>query len=45
VELRTHTAPYFQQLPDLGGGPRGIVETIVALAVTNPLAHAQIAAS
>lgn len=45
VELRTHTAPYFTQLPDLGGGPRGIVETIVALAVTNPLAHAKIAAS
>ena len=45
LELRTHTAPYFQQLPDLGGGPRGIVETIVALAVTNPLAHAKIAAT
>jgi hypothetical protein len=45
VELRTHTAPYFQQLPDLGGGPRGIVETIVALAVSNPLAHAKIAAT
>jgi hypothetical protein len=45
VELRTHTSPYFSQLPDLGGGPRGIVETIVALAVTNPLAHAKIAAT
>lgn len=43
AELRTHTAPYFQQLPDLGGGPRGIVETILALVVTNPLAHAKIA--
>ena len=45
AELRTHTAPYFQQLPDLGGGPRGIVETILALVVTNPLAHAKIAGS
>jgi hypothetical protein len=45
VELRTHTAPYFTALPNLGGGPRGLVETIVALAVTNPLAHAAIKAS
>jgi hypothetical protein len=42
AEIRTHTAPYFQQLPDLGGGPRGIVETILALCVTGPKAHAKI---
>ena len=45
VELRTHTAPYFTELPDLGAGRRGIVETIVAFVPTNPQAHAYIAAT
>lgn len=45
AELRSHTAPYYQDLPDLGGGPRGIVEAIVGLAVLNPLAHCKIVAS
>jgi len=45
IEMRTHTAPYFTELPDLGAGRRGIVETICTLVPTNPLAHIQIAAS
>jgi hypothetical protein len=45
VEMRTHTAPYFTELPDLGAGRRGIVEAIVALVPTNPTAHAKIVAA
>jgi len=45
MEMRTHTAPYFTELPDLGAGRRGIVEAIVALVPTNPQAHAKISAS
>lgn len=45
AEIRTHTAPYYRDLPDLGGGPRGIIEAIVSLCITNPLAHGKIAAS
>jgi len=45
VEMRTHTAPNFTELPDLGAGRRGIVEAIVALVPTNPQAHAKISAS
>ena len=45
AELRTHTAPFFRELPDLGGGPRGIIQAIVSLCITNPLAHGKIAAS
>lgn len=45
IELRTHTAPYFKPLADGGGGPRGVIEAIVSLCVTNPLAHGKIAAS
>ena len=45
VELRTHTAPYIEQLPDLGGGPRAIIEAVLGLAVLNPVAHGKIAAS
>jgi hypothetical protein len=45
VEVRTHTAPYFTELPDLGAGRRGIVEAIVALVPTNPQAHAKIDAA
>ncbi len=45
IEMRTLTAPYFTELPDLGAGRRGIVETICTLVPTNPLAHIQIAAT
>jgi hypothetical protein len=45
LELRTHTMPRVKDLPDLGGGPRALIEAIVGLAVTNPLAHCKIAAS
>lgn len=45
VELRTHTMPRVKPLPDMGGGPRALIEAIVGLAVLNPLAHAKIAAS
>ena len=45
VEVRTHTAPFFTELPDLGAGRRGIVEAIVALVPTNPQAHAKISAA
>ena len=43
LELRTKKAPGFRQLPDLGGGPRGIIDTIFALAVINVQAHNKIA--
>jgi hypothetical protein len=45
VELRTHTMPRVKPLPDLGGGPRALIEAIVGLAVLNPLAHCKIAAT
>ena len=45
VILRSHTPPRFRPLPDGGAGPRGIIETITGIAVTNPLAHAKIDAS
>ena len=45
LELRTHTAPFFQELEDRGGGPAGIIEAVVGLAVTNPLAHGKIVGS
>jgi hypothetical protein len=43
LELRTAMAPNYRDLPDLGGGPRGIIDAILALVVNNPLAHAKIA--
>jgi len=45
LELRTHTAPRVKPLPDLGGGPRCLLEAIVGLCVKNPLAHAKIVAN
>lgn len=45
AELRTHTAPNYKPLPDQGGGPRGLIQAIVGLAVTNPLAHCKVSAS
>ena len=38
VELRYNRKPRFQELEDLGGGPRGIVDAICALCVKSPLA-------
>ena len=43
--LRTHTMPRIKALPDMGGGPRALIEAIVGLSVLNPLAHCKIAAS
>lgn len=45
LELRTHTAPYFKQLEDRGGGPNGLIQAIVGLAVLNPLSHAKVVGS
>lgn len=45
LELRTHTMPRIKPLPDLGGGPRALIEAIVGLCVKNPQAHAKIAAT
>lgn len=45
VELRPHTNPFFRNLPDLDGGPRGVIRAIAGLAVTNTLAHAKIVAT
>jgi hypothetical protein len=45
LELRSVFAPRFEELPNLGGGRRGLVETIAGLCVLNPLAHCKIAAS
>jgi len=42
LELRTALAPSFMPLPDQGGGPRGIVEAIVALAYLNPTSGCKI---
>ncbi|MEI6035705.1 MAG: DUF5309 family protein [Verrucomicrobiae bacterium] len=45
LELRTHTMPRIKPLPDLGGGPRCLIEAIVGLCVKNPTAHCKIAAT
>lgn len=45
LEMRTHTMPRVKPLPDLGGGPRCLIEAIVGLCVKNPLAHCQIIGS
>lgn len=45
VELRPGKLPHFEALPNLGGGPRGIVSAILTLANKNPQAHCKIAAS
>ena len=44
LELRTALAPSYLPLPDLGAGPRGIVEAIVSLAYLNPTSGIKIAA-
>jgi hypothetical protein len=43
VHLRYNRRPRYTPLPDLGGGPRGIIDTIAALQVDNPLTHGKIA--
>jgi hypothetical protein len=45
IELCTKGEPSYRDLPDLGGGPRGLIRAIVALCVGNPLAHGKIAAT
>lgn len=37
LEIRYNERPNFRSLEDQGGGPRGIVQSIAALSVTNPL--------
>ena len=43
IHLRYNRRPRYTPLPDLGGGPRGIIDTIAALQVDNPLTHGKIA--
>jgi hypothetical protein len=45
LELRTKGSPEYKDLPDLGGGPRGLIKAIVALCVHNPLSHCKVDAS
>lgn len=45
LELRTQEDVMFKPLPDLGGGPRGVVSAIVGLCVKNPLGLAKFAAT
>ena len=45
LELRTQQDIKFEPLPDLGGGPRGVVSAIVGLCVKNPLGLAKFAAT
>ena len=45
VEFRPAKAPQFKDLPDLDGGPRGVVKAIGALANLLPPAHCKIAAT
>jgi len=39
LQLRFARTPGFKELPDGGGGPRGIVDAICGLLVGNPLCH------
>jgi hypothetical protein len=45
VELRTKGNPSYRDLPDLGGGPRGLIRAVIALTMGNPLNHCKIAGS
>lgn len=38
VEMKYHTQPTFKDLPDMGGGERGLIEAIIGLCVKSPLA-------
>lgn len=39
LEVRATRSPNFKDLPDLGGGPRGIIDCVWALVNKNPQAH------
>jgi hypothetical protein len=43
VELRYGRTPMYTELPNMGGGPRGYVDAIAALAVFNPLGLGKVA--
>jgi len=45
VSIRYNRRPRYMPLDDEGGGPRGIVDTIAALQVDNPLVHGKIAST
>jgi hypothetical protein len=45
VSIRYNRRPRYMPLDDAGGGPRGIVDTIAALQVDNPLVHGKIAST
>jgi hypothetical protein len=45
VELRTKGNPSYRDLPDLGGGPRGLIRAVIALCMGNPLNHCKIVGS
>lgn len=45
VELRWNRMPTVTKLPNMGGGPRAMVEAIFGLAVKNPLALGKLAAT
>jgi hypothetical protein len=42
LELRTKGSPEYKDLPDNGGGPRGLIRAIIALCLHNPLSHCKI---
>lgn len=45
LECRYQQAPKYEPLPDLGGGPRGLISAIVGLCVKNPKGLAKFAAT
>lgn len=45
IALRYGRRPRFQELEDMGGGPRGLIDTIVSLAVYSPKAMGKFAAT
>jgi hypothetical protein len=45
LSLDFNRKPGFKELPDLGGGPRGIVDAIFRLTLGNPLKHGKFAAT
>ena len=45
LELRYQQDVKFEPLPDLGGGPRGVLSAILGLCVKNPLGLAKFAAT
>lgn len=45
IHIRYNRRPRYMPLDDEGGGPRGIVDTIAALQVDNPLQHGKIAST